>query len=40
VLTRYAPARLLMAFVGQLIAALSVNNLSNVPSIHRWLAGR
>ena len=40
VLTRYAPARLLMAIVGLLIVGLSLNNLSNVPAIHLWWSAR
>lgn len=39
-LTRYAPARLLMVFVGLLIIGLSVNNLSAVSAIRLWVAGQ
>jgi uncharacterized membrane protein YfcA len=35
-LTRYAPARLLMAMVGLLIVALSLYNLSSVPGLRLW----
>lgn len=39
-LTRYAPARLLMAFVGVLIIVLGLNSLSAVSAIRLWIAGQ